>query len=682
MQARTILTLEVRGFLGISSRVITCDGTFRSVVEPSEYGKTSEIDALCWALWDRVHTGDPVTGRMVRPDAPPSEKSPDTRIASVDLHVHRGGETVIRFRRRLGVKADGGAVKTLEILKGDRWVSAGAKEALQASGLTDERGFFAFAPMAWAKTSPANNRKELREVLEKFFGSPAERDALIAKALKSRGFDLKPGDGTTLEVVTKQIRDARAHANRTEGAASQAAATFETIRDSLSELGPEPSAADVANARALLSRAEQWAGYERHLAGAVERSPDEIARAEADMAAETSPEVEAAETELRRREALVLALQAPPSADLGPALQVQTEKKHALQTADLRLADHRRRQPKPPAPPSSTAMDFARRDAEREEALAARGVCSECGAPTSHRSGALEAARARYAAEKASWESLVSAAADSYAAEAKQHQAEEKALAAAVETARAEVQVADQALQALRRDSERIAAAHRSEVEQARAYAAAARPAVDAARAALRARQAAARSLLAEQRNLPAPPKEAKPSPAYVDRARQIVDSAAGWKASNDERRKSLENARRQSDGAAKAHEAARLDVERFEALIASIREVEKNTSGIPSEIGRFRVTLTEGGVDLATVGKDGVMDVFTRGPSTGLLTIAEASFRLALRQALPEALREVIPVAIDNLQDYDGPEGFETLGVEEFDRVWAYAVPAPKGEE
>lgn len=679
------LVLEVRGFLGIKERVITCDGDFRTVIKPSEYGKTSEIDAFCWVLWDRTCTGDSVTGRMVRPDAPASEIDPTVRLASADLRLERNGQTVWRIRRRLGVSSDPSKAskKVLETLRGGRWVAAGAKEALEATGIADERCFYVFAPLAWTHTSPANNHKELRGVLERFYGAAEDTAKLVAAEMGRRGLKSYPGDATSAKVAEAQLRDARSQAKKAEGAYGQASATLADIEASLSELGPEPSAEQVEKARALLGKAAQWDAYERHTAGVVGATPEQIAEAEAAMAAETSPDVEAAEAELRRRESLVLALQAPPAPDASGVLAEQAQQRTALQLATSMLQALKTRPPARGQEPSDAALQVARGVLRKEEALAARGVCSECGAPTSHRSSALEGARAALKTAEAEYTEALEAFEEAYKAKTKEHEAAVSRQALEVEAARTAVAAADLAVQQARREADRIAAAHRSEVEQARKYAADARPAVDAARAALRERQAAARALLSQERNAPPPPNVPKPAAAFVQRARMIEENATAWRTSNAERRKTLARAKESEKGAGEALSVAVAEVGRVEALANAIREVERSVSGIPDRIGRFRVSLLDGGIDLSLPWGVAELDLFGRGPSGGLLMVSDASFRFALWAALPPEVREALPVAVDNVQDYTGPAGLESLDIGECTRVWAYGVPAEyKGGE
>lgn len=173
-------------------------GTTR-VSGPSESGKSSLIEAVCFALWGRTTDGSRFPEALIRDGA---------ELTTVELEL----EDRRVIRRTLGREGTGDRA-----IDG-RAISSEAAFARALGPLGDHRiGQLVLVPLAWTVLARANARPLRDLILELLPGSdPADE---VARRVRDAGFALKTPDEARLDekMVTKLRRDARKLRDEAEG---------------------------------------------------------------------------------------------------------------------------------------------------------------------------------------------------------------------------------------------------------------------------------------------------------------------------------------------------------------------------------------------------------------------------------------------------------------------------------
>jgi len=329
------------------------DGVTR-VAGPSESGKSTLIDAACFALTGRDSRGRPLDLDAIHDDADRAMAEITTASGNrIYRSVTRSRSTTRRFNDE-SLASDAALAEKLGAIAAT--ITAGKREVLAAQ--------LVMAPLSWVPLAEsAHGGSELRDVLASLV--EADVEAILRQLMADAGHELR--DAHTAPLTAKQVETlrklARDDARRLEGALTEARAAAAAITPP----PPPPSEDDVAWARKLREVSEAWS---EHDAAAARAAQSEAAIADWHA----------------RREALGDEPAPPDEAKLTAAREQFAAAKKKLSEAVV-----------PPEPTEGEAVKKARReleDAEKELARleAAGPTCPTCQREWSEAAAALEAA--------------------------------------------------------------------------------------------------------------------------------------------------------------------------------------------------------------------------------------------------------------------------------------------------
>ena len=599
--ADTRLALDPYGVTGLSG--------------PSEIGKSTLLDAICFCLWGTNRHGEALDLRAIRDGA---------REVRVEITTGRGA----KLERSLALKEDGKRGETTRTLtkKDGSSMSFPTEKAWLAGiawlGERTDALRIALVPLAWRPLEQsAHGGKALRDLLNTVLPTSSGRAEVIAELMSAKSYAFRRGDPLNEKDAGEQRR---ARGVKRDEAAGATATLQEEIR--LAEQVPVaqgPTADEVARARDVVRIADLWAqgdeARERH-AVALDRRQ----RALADHAAWSEQRAQiGARPAARARVAI--------ESDIRTQEGVAARSEAAHRDSSARTTA----QEVQPSPALIDACNRAAREAaDANAALAATtDVCPCCDRPGWL--GAKAAARKR--ADAATAAKL----------EADQKLEADLEHRRGVEAARAEGAAKD-------------AARHEAAAKDARAK-------LDALRAELKTAteaerwDAQSRTLGSEPVVPPEPgevgsdPAEERPHSDEVEVAREVLDAHAQAEGARRARAAALTGLHERFDAAREAHAGHAAEYDRLTALIEAIRE-EPSVSvrrklGALGDLGPVSLELPDGGG--ARVLVDGRPWWLA---STGRQVVADVWLRAGIRRALG-AKAESWPLVIDCAQDVGGQE-------------------------
>lgn len=629
-------SIEIRGLGPHTRTVLHFDADGVSAVEgPSEAGKSTLVDAICFVLWGADRTGRKLDDREIRDGHDEARvdltlRSGTTVSRSLAQRSKNGtrGKTVRRMTKSSG--------ETAEYLTEDDWMAAlmwmgGSKVGGGWNTLRHVMVPFAWLPLAQG----AGSGRPFRDLLNNAVGSQGVKQAVIAELMRGLGHSFRHGDPVNqrdaeeLRRVAGQKRDqvdARLSGRRADLEATQEAGAVEA-----------PPTETIAEARETLRREEEWAKGDKARARAEEAA---IALSEARQRHEAWT---------KRREELG---NRPPEADgLQRAQQQVTDAENRTQFVTVELSRARallegldlERRERRPGDHLTQAVNKAKRRAS--DALAAlEGGDDVC--PCCKRAGWTDATAARRQEAKEAKEAKEAAEAAMTEAMARLAREEDMRLSGA---------------QAMKKELEAKIAEHTSALERLAGETEKARQDLATERAGSSAamewdRQM--RALGAEPRipgRVPAPPdpKSPRPSADEVRGAREVVTRAEKAAGAAAERRATIARLQRDigADEELLEHHVAEYD--RLDALVEAVRrEPSESVRRLMARLGDLGPVelrlLEEGGVEVLVDGRPWHL------ASTGRQVVADVWIRAGLRRAIGKAK---LPLFIDCAQDVGGQD-------------------------
>ena len=583
---------------------------------PSEAGKSTAIEATCFALWGCGSDGKPLDPGCIREG---HDKAEVSLMLKSGLTIERSLTRKKSMTRRAG--------------NGEGVTTYASEQALAArlGKLGDESLRLILAPLAW-KDLAAGNARPLRDFLASLL-PPANVGAEVLRLMCEAGQTFRVGDPLTEKEAATLRTEANRDASETEGRVREAASRC------LDLSAPLPPAPDVGPAQATLDAANAWEMHElacgdyRRIEDA--RSRAEVAAVEWDQrkaglpAVPTDTEETAANERCKPLTTAYSAAQGKADKAEGPVFKA----KQALETAKT-VEDF------------IIALAVAAVDRAKLQLRCAPvdDVCFTC-----HRSGWTEATATREKAEA----DLVTAQAALEEAKAGEPGRRAEAIEAVTEALAKATADRDAAVAAFRTADAALAEAD----------------AVVDDICARRSAHAAAVKALGPRPMIPAPatkpaaPAVACPTPAEITAAEEAFDAVSLAKGAASQRAKDLASATKAAREAKSAHDSAVAEATRLDALVAAVRRAPSEIAAKQAEtLGDLGpVTFRWGDGDA----KSPAVEVLIDGrpwkfASKGKEVVADLWFRAALRRAkgmpwLPLFVDDVTNVGGQKLPDVGG---------------------------
>ncbi|MCK5550755.1 MAG: AAA family ATPase [Hyphomicrobiaceae bacterium] len=613
-------TIEVAG-LGphTDTRISLEPMSANTITGPSEAGKSTLIDAVCFALWGTDRTGRPIDIRAMQAEA---------REIRVALELANGA-TVVRTLRR---SKEGGRGKTTRILRDREYRTE--KEwtaALRDLGENVPALRQVVVPMAWRPlVEGAGHGRPFRDVLASILPK-ADLAAIVAELMREEGYSFERGD----PIHERDAEEIRRRANRDRDRAAGDAERLELlVAAAVSEQTPD---VDLDVPRAIVEAADKWRGFDREQDRHVERE-EHAARV-----SEAAEGWKARLSELGERPATAEDATETTKKALHEAQWKRKAVAEKAAAAVRRLSDATAAlaattDPRHPAPRFAEAVNKAHGDyAEALKIEKAGDVCPTCnrdgwaGAPESNAAAALEAIKKAEGARTSEADRLEAerVAAHDNATEAEAKAQDECRRLEEEEAAALEAQQAAEDAHALARQSNA--------------------PAME---------WDARRRALGDMPHAPAP--EPKPTPPDVKRPHEHEEAEARAALKTAERDAGAARQRSNDLGTLRSTLEdsrgllARLtrECERLDVLVSAIRRA-------PSVAARRQLAALGdiGPVSIEFRDKDGGIDLLVDGrpfylASTGRLVVADAWLREGIRRARGISY---LPIFVDCVQDVAG---------------------------
>lgn len=255
-----IAALSLAGFAGIEQAVVELDPTGHTTITGhSQAGKSTLIEAACYALWETGTDGKSLDTSAVRDGAEELE---------VGLRTAKGATIWRRMRSRGGHTRSlqaSDAVEPAPVQTADQMAAK-----LGAVGLQADIGRLILAPLGWVPLLQAELGRPLRDLLSQLMPA-GELRAVVEEMMEAAGQPMLPTDPHTTDAALKLQTQRNDEKNRAAGrlqAMQSAAAQAETAG---------PTNEEIENAQSFITIEEQWAAYDRTTAAAA----DAVARFDA-----------------------------------------------------------------------------------------------------------------------------------------------------------------------------------------------------------------------------------------------------------------------------------------------------------------------------------------------------------------------------------------------------------------
>jgi hypothetical protein len=224
-----------------------------TITGPSEAGKSTLIDAVCFALWGTDRTGRPLDIRAMQAEAA------EIRV-SLEL---ANGATVVRTLRR---SKQGGRGKTTRVLRDREYRTE--KEwtaALRDLGENVPALLQIVVPMAWRPlVEGAGHGRPFRDLLASILPK-ADLAAIVAELMRAEGFSFERGD----PIHGRDAEEIRRRANRDRDRAAGDVERLEILV--AAAVSAQRPSVDLEVPRNIVRAAEKWHAFDRERDRHVER---------------------------------------------------------------------------------------------------------------------------------------------------------------------------------------------------------------------------------------------------------------------------------------------------------------------------------------------------------------------------------------------------------------------------
>lgn len=241
-----IAALTLTGFAGIEQAVVELDPAGHTTITGhSQAGKSTLIEAACYALWETGTDGKSLDTSAVRDGAEELE---------VGLRTAKGATIWRRMRSRGGHTR---ALQTSDVVEPTPVQTADQMAAkLGAIGLQADIGRLILAPLGWVALLQAELGRPLRDLLSQLMPA-GELRTVVEEMMEAAGQPMLPTDPHTTDGALKLQTQRNDERNRAAGrlqAMQSAAAQAETAG---------PTNDEIENAQTYITVQEQWAKFDR-----------------------------------------------------------------------------------------------------------------------------------------------------------------------------------------------------------------------------------------------------------------------------------------------------------------------------------------------------------------------------------------------------------------------------------
>ncbi len=622
--------IEIRGLGPHERTVLHFDAKGQTEIQgPSEAGKSTLMDAVCFVLWGMDRNGKRLDDRAIRDGH---------REVRVDLTLANGTvvSRTLQQRTKAGARGKTERTKTKHGETTEFTTDKDWHDSLKWMGEQPELLRQVLVPFAWLPLAQgAGTGRPLRDMLNRFVGSDGVRQSVIADLMRAAGHEFLNGDPVNQNEAMAWRRRAGQQRDNVAGRLEGRRRDVEALEES--PVPDMPNAAELANAEDVLRREGAWAAGDK-IRARIDVNSRAIATA---TGAHKDWQRRRAELGERPSESDGLRGAEQRVADIEGRLN-RTAELLSRTRSDLEGVDTTRRTRHPERHLTDRVNDTKRRLSDALAAMASgTDICPHCNRPgwtEAVKTREVEVAEAKKAAELA----------ETALTERMQELAtlEDMRLSSATAAKKAHEKKAKEHLESL----ERL----REERKRAQEDLARERAGSSAATEWDRRMSALGREPVVPAR-LAGPPDPAfpRPNPDEVRAADEIVRRRESAHGAAQARRQGIQ---RLTVEVSKDEEELERHTRKFARLNALVDAVRRE----PSEsLRRMFATLGDLGPVTLELLENGGVNVLVEGrpwhlASTGKQVVADVWIRAALRRALG---RRKLPVFVDCAQDVGGQE-------------------------